>query len=141
MASIFARLDALAGRASDLGPLAARVKARHERGQLEMVTRGTGPDGRAVARLAPSTLKGRKGGGPPRAPRGASSRAQTESRVSARSEGARLSVSKSWPGFPVAKFLDEGTKRMPARPMGLRQEDLVDDRHDLRNYVVGGHLG
>lgn len=138
MASILDRLDALAGRASNLKPLEARVKARHLAGHREMIARGTRPDGRPVAPLAPATLRARVGNGPPRAPRGTASRAFTACVITATGSGTRLAIRKHWPGSRIAEYLDHGTARMPARPMGLRPSDIAADRADLRRHVHGG---
>lgn len=139
MGALLDRVSGLIRRSGDLAPLKARVEARHLAGHRDMIARGETPDGAAVAPLAASTLKGRRGGGPPRAPRGVNSRVVTRCEVTATVGPDRsLRVVKRFPGFSVARYLHDGTRNMPARPMGFRPQDREQDRADLRRYILEG---
>lgn len=136
MSTILDRVEGVLDRARNLGPLAARVRARHEASHREMIARGLDPDGRPVAPLAPSTLRRRRGDGPPRAPRGVASRVVAGCEITATASGDALTLRKRWPGFAAARWLNDGTRRMPARPMGFRPADRDRDREDFRRHVL-----
>ena len=80
-------------------------------GHRRMVLAGKNAAGQDLAKLAPSTLKGRKGSGPPTAPRGASSRIITQYRADFSQQGRDWVLSRSWFGFAAAKFLTWGARR------------------------------
>jgi len=123
----------MARRCGDLSPLAAPVRQRLWESNRDLIRRGVSPDGRRVKDLAPSTLKRRKGTGPPRAPRGDSSRVVSDCVVSVDAGPGRLAFSKSWPNFPEIVYVDA------ARPtMGYAPEVLEWVRGQLRAHVIEG---
>jgi hypothetical protein len=133
------RCAAIARRCGDLSPLAAPVRERLVEGNRAAVLAGVSPDGRPVAPLAASTLKRRRGTGPPRAPRGAASRVVAGYVVAVDAGPGRLTFTGSWPAFPQVDYLDRGTRRMPPRPTyGFRGEDLDAVRAMLRGHVTEG---
>ncbi len=138
MGAISDRLTQIIANAGDLAPLERPIKERLEAGNREMILAGKSPDGSSVAPVKPATLKGRVGPGPPRAPRGSASRVIKDYVVAVVTEGGRLKAHGSWPTFAQAiAALDQGTKRMAARPtMGFRREDLEWCRARLREHVL-----
>lgn len=137
MGKISERLADIARRGGDLSPLGEPVRRVLWEGNRERALAGENAQGVRFAPLAASTLKHRKGTGPPGAPRGASSRVVTGYVVSVIAAVGRLSFTGSWPGLDWIKYHATGTKRMPQRdPFGFRQRDLDKVRQMLREYVM-----
>jgi hypothetical protein len=65
--------------------------------------------------------------------------------VSVRAAVGQLTFTKSWPELgEVARYLNDGTPRMPARPFfGYREIDLEHVRTLMRAYIIpqGGVFG
>ena len=139
MGKLAERCADIARRCGDLSPLRAPLRQRLWEGNRAAVLAGTTPTGQAVAPLKPSTLKHRKGNGPPRAPQGAGSRVVTGYVESVVAGPGRLSFTGSWPAFPQIEYLDRGTNHMQARPtFGFRPVDLEATRADLRRHIIPG---
>jgi hypothetical protein len=69
------RVSDIARKCGDLSSLQEPIRSRLVEGNRQVIMSGTSPGSTAkVAPLAPSTLRRRKGNGPPRAPRGEASR-------------------------------------------------------------------
>jgi hypothetical protein len=133
------RLADLARRCGDLTPLREPVRQILVDGNRERSLAGTDPQGRSFAALAASTLRRRRGTGPPLAPRGAQSRVVTAYEVDVLAGAGRLSFTGSWPSLPWMEYHHSGTARMPARnPYGFRQQDLDEVRALLVRHVVRG---
>lgn len=138
MGKLSERCADLARRCGDLSPLQEPIRQRLWEGNRAAVLAGKTPTGAAVAPLKASTLKRRKGNGPPRAPMGAASRVVAGCVVAVTAGVGRLGFTQSWPGFPEIEYLDSGTKRMAARPtLGFRPEDLDWVRAKLREHIGG----
>lgn len=139
MGKLSQRCSDIARRCGDLSALREPIRKRLWEGNAAAVMAGQTPTGQTVAPLAKSTLKGRKGNGPPRAPRGRSSRVVAGYVVSVDAGPGRLSFTGSWPDFRPVEYLDRGTRRMPARPtLGFRPADLDWIRGRLGEHVMKG---
>jgi hypothetical protein len=133
------RLADLARKCGDLTPLREPVRQILVDGNRERSLAGTDPQGRSFASLAASTLRRRRGSGPPLAPRGAQSRVVTAYEVDVLAGAGRLTFTGSWPSLPWMEYHHTGTARMPARnPYGFRQQDLDEVRDLLVRHVVRG---
>jgi len=99
MGLLLERTQEIARRCGDLSPPAEPVRERLWDANRDVILAGVSPGTtRPVAALAPSTLKRRKGGGPPRAPRGVASRIVSGCVVSVTAGPGRLCYMKSWRG-------------------------------------------
>lgn len=127
-----------------LGQDVARIlKEENERN----IMAGINADGSETADLKESTIKrGRGGFGPPRAPRGRASRIVTMFEVAvARSGEHEVVVRAGWPGFGAARFMQEGTRHMVARPpAGLTpstRAQLEEAAHRFGGDILGAKGG
>ena len=99
------------------GDVAQAVK----RGLAANVMAGKDGMGRPMAKLAPSTLRSRKGSGPPLAPHGQNSRVFTRFRAEWIQEGPDWVLKRYWEGMddeqgrPFMQYHMTGTPRMPKR--------------------------
>jgi hypothetical protein len=125
--SVIVRLDELAARLRDLRWLAERIAEILVRQNYEARVAGLDATGEPFLALAPSTLKRRKGTGPPLAPEeGASKIANPAIEIIPLGDGA-WRIALSWPDMPYLKYHVTGTPNMPARnpvgvtPMGWEQ--------------------
>lgn len=127
-------LDRLSKGLKDLSPLSGSMQAALDRGNREGL--GTDAQGQPLAPLKDSTLKKRKGSGPPLAPEGASSSIVTGAVFSTSSSSdGQLSVEVSWPSLPWLQYAVSGTSRMPARDVvGIRPKTVEDVMQELRQY-------
>lgn len=131
MGAILERLQTLAQRSGDLSPLRESVRRRLLEGNAQAILAGQTPQGQPVRPLAASTLRRRKGTGPPRAPRGRQSRVIAGYVVQVEAGPGLLRFLGSWPGFPAVEYLDR------TRPtLGFRPEDLDAIRAELRTHVM-----
>jgi hypothetical protein len=141
LGAIYDWLTGIFDRSGDLSALEEPVRAVLVEGNLERSLAGTDVLGREFAPLMPETLRTRRGGGPPLAPRGAQSREVTGYVVTIRVDTARLTFTASWPGQPWFEFHARGyTSRggypVPARdPYGFRPQDL-----ERVNELLCGHV-
>lgn len=132
------RLSERARRCEDLSPLAAPVRDLVSQDNREAIMAGQDCDGHRVADLSPWTIATRKGTGPPRAPRGTSSRMVADLVVSVLSGVGRLSYTKSWP-MDWVRFHMDGTRKMPRRdPSGVRPAARAAIHERLAAFVRGG---
>lgn len=141
MGAIKERLSEMAKRCGDLTPLAQPIRERLQEGNRAVIMAGVSPGSTAkVAPLAASTLKRRKGDGPPRAPMGEGSRVVSGCAVNIITGVGRLEITKSYPTLGrIADYLDEGTPRMPARPFKeFREVDREWIRGQMKAYTRGG---
>lgn len=131
MGAIMDRLNLIVQRSQDLSALREPIRQRFVEGNREAVLSGKSPTGQAVAALRPSTLKRRKGTGPPRAPRRESSRVIANYVVTVQEGPGGLTFTGGWPGFPEIRYVDA------ARPtVGFRPEDVAWARERLREHVT-----
>lgn len=138
MGIIRERLTELAKRCGDLTPIQNDVRQILVNGNRERALAGTNAQGVPFASLAPSTLKHRRGKGPPQAPRGAGSQIVTGYVVQVTAGPGELRIIASWPDLPWIPYHVDGTPHMPARnPMGYRQQDLEKIRALMNGYVMG----
>lgn len=136
MNKLVERVREMSRRCGDLRPIQETVREILWEGNRDAILAGVTPGGVRVDDLKPSTLKRRKGSGPPRAPRGAASRPISEYVVSVSAGPGHLSFTGSWPDFPEIEYVDR------LRPtLGFRTQDLDEIRGLLTSYVVGGRNG
>ncbi len=124
------RLRRIEEQAGNLAPLAERARQVLFDGNKAIILDGETPAGKPVAPLKASTLRRRKGTGPPRAPRGAASRIISGYVVAASSAPGELTLTGGWPNFPQAAYLDA------KRPLtGFRRVDLETTMNQLTEHV------
>ena len=133
------RVADMAKRCGDLTPIAPEVQAICWEANKRAVLTGKTYDGHPVAPLRPSTLKRRKGTGPPRAPNYAQSSVITMCEVNVIAGPGKLTFTKGYPGFePILGWLDQGTKKMRARPtMGFGRDELEATATLVRKHMTG----
>lgn len=110
----------------------------------EGILAGTDGWGRPMPPLAPSTLKKRRGTGPPLAPRGALSRVIANYRTGHGRDGRDWVVIGAWedvlsnPGnVPFLPFHFRGEGRLPTRDLAhLRPAGLQHARQALRDWIA-----
>lgn len=143
MRAIKERVSDMAKRCGDLSPLREPIRQKFFDGNRQTIMAGVSPGSTAkVSPLAPSTLKRRKGKGPPRAPQGEASRIVAGCVVNVTASTGQLAFVKSYPGLDrVSEYLDRGTSRMPGRPfMNFRAVDTEWVRKQVSRHVIGGGL-
>ena len=140
------RLRRKPAEVADLPTLARKIRQIVLDDNREGLLAQIGADGKRLADLAPSTLKGRRGGsGPPGVPQGAESRliVEYDAEIVFNSDGT-LSIFAGWGGrVPAAYFLNKGTNRMPARPLvGLRPatRDKIQQALDEHAAMTGDRI-
>lgn len=137
MGTLVDRNAGILARIENLAPLRERIQRRFYEGNRAAVLAGLTRDGQPVAPLRPSTMQHRTGNGPPRARSGASARIITAYVVVVDVSAAGLVVSGGWPTFEASRYLNHGTRHMPPRPAGWRQEDVAYAQAELNRYVMG----
>jgi hypothetical protein len=131
------RLADFARRCGDLTPLREPVRQILVDGNRERSLAGTDPQGRSFASLAASTLRRRRGTGPPLAPRGAQSRVVTAYEVDVQAGTGRLDFVASWPSLPWIEYHVTGGRYLPVRnPFGFRSKDLEAIRELLSDHIA-----
>jgi hypothetical protein len=131
------RLSDIARRCGDLSPIKEPVRKILVEGNKARALAGVNAQGQAFAPLAASTLRYRRGTGPPLAPRGTQSRVVTQYVVNVTAGVGRLSFTGAWPSVHFMEFHATGTRYMPRRdPYGFRQVDLDKIRPMLSDYVL-----
>lgn len=137
--NITKRIADLARNAADLSPLRDPVRTILVQGNRERALAGTDAQGRRFAPLASSTLKRRKGSGPPLAPRREASRVVTGYSVNVQAGPGRLTFAASWPGQPWMEYHARGGGRLPRRDSyGFRQQELEKVKDLLRQHIMKG---
>lgn len=127
------RLAAIVRRAEDLAPIGDRVRAILWTGNKERALAGTDAQGRPFRPLAPSTLRRRKGSGPPLAPEGADARIVTGYVVVVSAASGRLTATGSWPDVPWVEYAAQQGRDC----YGFRQIDVDKVRATLRGHMTG----
>jgi hypothetical protein len=137
MGRISERLADVARRCGDLTPLADPVRRLFWEGNRAARLAGVDAEGRPFAPLAQSTLKRRKGHGPPLAPEGEASKIITGYVVQVTAGPGRLTFAGSWPDLDWIQYAADGTRHMPARdPLGFRRQDIDQVRDWMRGYIL-----
>jgi len=133
------RLSDIAKRCGDLSPLKEPIRQVLWEGNKIRSLRGVDVQGNKFAPLAISTLRNRKGFGPPLAPHWSDSRVVTQYVVNVQAGVGRLSFTGAWPGLYWMEYHQTGTRHMPARPpYGFRKIDIDAIRPMLNSYVMKG---
>ena len=117
--------------------LNSRVYKICEEGHTRQLLQGIDYTGSKTAPLKPSTLKGRRGNGPPRIPRGTASRMVTAFRLRWVDESPgrrRLVMYYDDTIAPFAVFLEHGTSRMAARPTGIDPESVRQIEAAIKDF-------
>jgi hypothetical protein len=139
------RLADLARKCGDLTPLREPVRQVLIQGNRVRAVAGTDVEGipyEDYAPLAPSTLRRRRGDGPPLAPRYANSRIVTAYEVDVTAGTGRMSFTGSWPSLPWMEYHHTGTARMPRRdPYGFTAKTLEEVRTLLREHYQNKKRG
>jgi hypothetical protein len=136
------RLADLARKCGDLTLLREPVRQVLIQGNRARAVAGTDAQGRTFAPLAATTLKRRRGPGPPLAPRGAQSRAVTAYEVDVTAGTGRLSFIGGWPSLTWMEYHHTGTARMPRRdPYGFTAKTLEEVRTLLREHYQNKKRG
>jgi hypothetical protein len=139
------RLADLARKCGDLTPLREPVRQVLIQGNRARAVAGTDVEGipyEDYAPLAPSTLRRRRGDGPPLAPRYANSRIVTAYEVDVQVGTGRLSFIGGWPALPWMEYHHTGTARMPRRdPYGFTVKTLEEVRTLLREHYRKNRAG
>lgn len=131
------RLSDIARRCGDLSPLRDPIRRILVEGNRSRALAGVDAQGQPFAPLAPSTLRRRKGGGPPLAPLYSASRVVSQYVVDVQAGPGRLSFTGAWPRQRWMEYHHTGTRRMPRRdPYGFRRQDLDAIRPMLNDYVL-----
>jgi hypothetical protein len=132
-------------RLDNTRPVHGKIQQILKDGKREQLLQGVDWRGRPFAPLKPSTLKRRKGSGPPLSPRRGESRSITHYYVLADQVGpGQLRVEADW-HVPWMRHHNTGTKnkdgtqRMAARPAGgFRSQDVKKVLAALRRWVMEG---
>ncbi|MDB5350177.1 MAG: hypothetical protein JWN86_1424 [Planctomycetota bacterium] len=118
---ILRELDYLANLQTDLEAIHSTiVDAIHDANRADRLD-GVDKDGIALAPLAASTLKSRKGTGPPLAEHGPDARVIRNLVVDLEFEPNLMSIRLMWPGCEWLKYHADGSGRLPVRDiLGMR---------------------
>lgn len=108
-------------------------------GKREQLLQGVDWRGRPFAKLKPSTLKRRKGTGPPLSPRRGDSRSITHYYVAIDHVGpGEMHVEADWQ-LAWMRYHNTGTRHMAARPPGgFRSQDVKKVLAALRRWIMEG---
>jgi hypothetical protein len=133
---IVAMVDAMSR--PDLTGLAVDLKEVMIRDNRDGLLAGLNANGDRAADLEESTIRrGRGGDGPPRAPRGPSSRAISSYGVEIKQDTDRVILVGSWSAAPFVHFFDTGTRHMVAREMiGIRPAGREAIAAVVRDFVL-----
>lgn len=135
---IIAMVDRLAR--PDLTPLVVRLREIMIQDNREGLLAGTNADGTRAADVKESTIRrGRGGDGPPRVPRGATSRMIADYDVDVQETGDRTLLIGMWPNTPFVHFHATGAPKnnMPARdPTGIRPDGQEQIRSALDAFAA-----
>lgn len=126
-------------RMNNTRPVHGKIQRIFLDGKKEQLLRGVDWRGKRFERLKPSTLKRRKGKGPPLVPRGEDSRPITHYYVIVDPAGpGRVAVEADW-HLPWMKYHNSGTKNMAARPAGgFRSQDVEKAAEALDEWIMKG---
>lgn len=126
-------------RMNNTRPVHGKIQRIFLDGKKEQLLQGVDWRGKRFERLKPSTLKRRRGSGPPLAPRGADSRPITHYYVIVDPAGpGRVAVEADW-HLPWMQYHNTGTKHMAARPAGgFRSQDVEKAAEALDEWVRKG---
>jgi|SRR6185312_3648163 len=140
-----AKIRGLADAARDPSPILDHLQRIAWQDNRDGLLAGTDRDGRKFAPLAASTLRRRKGTGPPLVPMREQSRLIANYRVGSIAMGAGTAkiigywedvLSKK--GVPFIQFHITGTSRMPKRnPDGLRPAGMAKMSQALKDWIKG----
>lgn len=131
------RLERLGLALRDLAPLAKRCEEiLAEELYNSLANQEDAATGARVDDLKPSTLKRRRGSGPPRIPRHRSSRMANPD-IKITGDGATTwEIRASWPDFPQIRFHVKGTRYMVARnPIGVPPRARVRIAEAVREAI------
>lgn len=132
-------------RMNNTRPVHGKIQQIFKDGKKEQLLQGVDWQGRKFAPLKPSTLKRRRGKGPPLVPKGEDSRPITHYYVLVDPAGpGQVAVEADW-HVPWMKYHNTGTKnrdgtqRMVARPPGgFRARDVEKGAEALDEWIMKG---
>jgi hypothetical protein len=128
-------------RLANTKPVQPTIERILVQGKKTQLLGGVDAKGKPFAKLAKSTLKRRKGWGPPLSPRRAESRLPSRYAVFFQDSPNGVRVSAGWLGLPWLKYHKTGTERMPKRdPGGFRAQDSVAAGKALRAWIMEGKV-
>jgi len=132
---------AILARARDIRPIEPMVRHVLTTGKRDQLLAGVDSLGRKFAPLKRSTLKRRKGNGPPLIPGRTSSRMISRYRIVFEGRGDRVAVLAGWDGLPWLQYHRTGTARMAKRDPGFfRERDREAVGRLMQDYVMQGRV-
>lgn len=126
-------------RIENTRPVHGKIQQILKDGKKEQLLQGVDWRGRKFAPLKASTLKKRRGKGPPLSPRYAESRFVTHYYVLVDPAGpGQVAIEADW-SLSFSRYHNTGTKHMAARPPGgFRSKDMAKVRAALRSWIMEG---
>jgi hypothetical protein len=125
--TLLARNRLIAERIDRPAPMAERLRVLFVEGKRAQLLAGHDAQGTPFAPLAASTLRYRKGFGPPLVPNEGASKLIAGYVVTITTEPAQIRVEAGWPGLDWVRYHQSGTRRMPQRdPGGFRAPDVAE---------------
>lgn len=136
--SLFDHNSRRLARIKNTRPVHWKIQQLLKDGKKEQLLQGVDWQGRPFAPLKPSTLKHRKGSGPPLVPK-PDSRAITHYYVIIDPAGpGQIAVEADW-HVSWMRYHNTGTRNMVARPPGgFRSQDVKKAMAALRDWIMAG---
>jgi hypothetical protein len=135
--SLLDRNKGILRRIEDPRPISEQIAGIFRAGKREQLRGGADATGIPFQPLKPSTLKRRKGAGPPLLPRGDASRISSGYTVDVETDRDGLTVKAGWPGLDWVRWHRTGTRTLPRRdPGGFRAEDIKRALRAFKDWIM-----
>lgn len=136
--TLLERNQGILSRIRNLKVLEPKLRDIFIRGKREHLLQGMSAEGLRFAPLKPSTLRQRRGGGPPLSPQFGSSEIIVAYRVDITFAENSVTVTGGWP-MDWVHYHVTGTSHMARRdPGGFREQDKREALRVTREYIFNG---